>query len=135
MFEFERDFAEGMTCIPMAVRFKLDACGIKLSLKEWAKLTPQQRMELFGAPPPVFNDRMRALAPEAKSLEVDARPPWDDAGVVPVTVADKAREKGIALDVARWAALTPLQRFALCKLCRPKHDNENFVPACREFGL
>ncbi len=135
MFEFERDFAEGMTCIPMAVRFKLDACGVKLSLKEWAKLTPEQRMELFQSPSGTFGERMRALAPAAKTLEIDPRPPWDDASVVPEVVAASAEAKGIALDVQRWAALSPLQRFALCKLSRAKHDNENFVPACREFGL
>lgn len=28
-----------------------------------------------------------------------------------------------------------LQRFALYKLTRPGHDNDNFLPAMREFGL
>jgi hypothetical protein len=27
------------------------------------------------------------------------------------------------------------QRFALFKLTRPNHDNDNFIPAMREFGL
>lgn len=35
----------------------------------------------------------------------------------------------------QWAALLPLQRFALVKLARSRHENENFVPAMREFGL
>ena len=37
--------------------------------------------------------------------------------------------------VAQWAALSPLQRFAIFKLTRPGHTNENFEPAMREFGL
>ena len=36
---------------------------------------------------------------------------------------------------AQRHALSPLQRFTLVKLSRAKHDNVNFVPAMREFGL
>lgn len=35
----------------------------------------------------------------------------------------------------QWASLTTLRRFALFKLTRPGHDNDNFVPAMLEFGL
>jgi hypothetical protein len=31
--------------------------------------------------------------------------------------------------------LSVLQRFALFKLTRPGHDNDNLEPAMREFGL
>jgi hypothetical protein len=31
--------------------------------------------------------------------------------------------------------LTPLQRFALIKLTRSQHENNNFLPALIEFGL
>ncbi len=37
--------------------------------------------------------------------------------------------------LTQWAGLSPLQRFAIFKLTRPGHTNENFVPAMREFGL
>jgi hypothetical protein len=54
----------------------------------------------------------------------------------PIAVADYAAW----LDLfppsrSQWAALTPLQRFALIKLTRDNHDNVNFAPAMREFGL
>jgi len=43
-FQFEKDFVEdGIRCIPMMVRFKLDACGIKLRLKEWSKFSPDKK--------------------------------------------------------------------------------------------
>ena len=43
-FQFEKDFMEdGIRCIPMMVRFKLDACGIKLKLKEWSKFSPDEK--------------------------------------------------------------------------------------------
>jgi hypothetical protein len=60
--------------------------------------------------------------------------PWDAPSPTPDLTA-KAAEQGIALDEPRWSALSPLQRFALLKLSRPGHENRNFLPACREFGL
>jgi len=35
----------------------------------------------------------------------------------------------------QWKNLNSLQRFALIKLTRGGHENENFIPALREFGL
>src|SRR5689334_9177343 len=46
-FQFEEDFMEdNIRCIPMIVRFKLDACGIKLKLKEWSKMSVAERAKL-----------------------------------------------------------------------------------------
>jgi len=43
-FKFEEDFVEeNIRCIPMCVRFKLDACGIKLKLSEWSKMKFEER--------------------------------------------------------------------------------------------
>ena len=42
-FAFERDFADSLRCIPMSVRLKLDRCGIKLSLRQWSRLTFSER--------------------------------------------------------------------------------------------
>src|SRR6185369_16057891 len=50
-FHFEQDFMEdNIRCIPMIVRFKLDACGIKLKLKEWSKMTLEEREQLALLP-------------------------------------------------------------------------------------
>ena len=46
-FVFEEDFMEAnMRCIPMAVRFKLDAVQIKLSLAAWAKFGSDEKLAL-----------------------------------------------------------------------------------------
>ncbi len=46
-FRFEEDFVEDGVCrIPMTVRFKLDACGIKLKLEHWTRFTPKERGRL-----------------------------------------------------------------------------------------
>ena len=34
-----------------------------------------------------------------------------------------------------WLGLSELERFAVVKLSRDNHDNVNFIPALREFGL
>src|SRR5688500_2482685 len=46
-FRFEEDFIEqNVRCIPMIVRFKMDAAGIKLKLAEWSKFGVAERKEL-----------------------------------------------------------------------------------------
>ena len=46
-FNFEEDFIEkNVRCIPMIVRFKMDAAGIKLKLAEWSKFKTEERIEL-----------------------------------------------------------------------------------------
>ena len=46
-FCFEEDFVEkNIRCIPMIVRFKMDAAGIKLKLSEWNRFSTQEKIEL-----------------------------------------------------------------------------------------
>ncbi|WAS94187.1 nitrate reductase associated protein [Nannocystis poenicansa] len=148
LFAFEGDFQTDLRCIPMAVRHQLDLCGIKLSLKEWVKLGPEQRSAVVALlddsvhadPVGRFDAAVVAMVeqrmgePPAR-IAVDPAPPWADTARVPDDVATKAAAEGVALSPAQWAALAPLQRFALYKLSRSSHKNENFVPACREFGI
>ena len=47
----------------------------------------------------------------------------------------QAQEIGVTITLDQWAALTPEQRFALIKLSRSDHENENFLPAIKEFHL
>lgn len=41
IFEFERDFAVSLRCIPMIARQKLDIVGIKMTLRQWSRLPGQ----------------------------------------------------------------------------------------------
>jgi hypothetical protein len=54
---------------------------------------------------------------------------------VPEQVLARAGEMGVVISQDQWAALHPLQRFALVKLVRPGHEGHNFGPALKEFGL
>lgn len=47
---FESDFVATLRCVPMAVRFKLDRCGIKLSLRRWGRFATAERKLLLLAP-------------------------------------------------------------------------------------
>ena len=145
-FEFEQDFVGSLRCIPMHVRHSLDTCGVKLKLTHWNQFTESERRSLVewpcdtAAAADTYRDRLQALITErcgapAKTLDIPAAPPWQDPTSIPEQVADKFQSQGIELSVGQWAKLSELQRFALIKLSRSSHENSNFMPAVKEFGL
>lgn len=145
-FEFESDFVKTMRCIPMQVRFRLDAVGIKLGLKEWARLSPDEKRELAEMPGATADELKNYRAhltqliqsrygTAAREIPVDEHPAWAGIAAVPAELQQCAGQHGVAIVTEQWAALDPLQRFALIKLSRPGHEHLNFVPALKEFGL
>jgi hypothetical protein len=147
LFAFEDDFVATLRCIPMAVRFKLDACEVKLSLRQWSRLAQDERRSLLlrpcGTAAEVEAYRAYLLAlitgrgnGEAKPLPPGSTVLWEQADRTPEAVRLFAHAVCVEPPTdGEWAALTPLQRFALLKLSRDNHDNVNFTPALREFGL
>lgn len=147
LFAFESDFVATLRCVPMAVRFKLDRCGIKLSLRQWSRFTRDDRQALLTRPcgGEAETAAYRAVLVALVMLRANeiarplAEPPcgrWEDRRQVAPVVAGHARILGVAPpSLGEWAALTTLQRFVLIKLTRDNHDNINFLPAMREFGL
>lgn len=147
IFEFELDFAGELYCIPMSVRRKLDLAGVKLSLRQWNKFTLEDRQLLLAsacATPAEIDAFQHAVAGfvEARAgeapqfMERDSGAEWIGARGVPPRVIDYCAEREIrAPDESQWTSLTADQRFAIFKLTRPGHRNENFIPAMREFGL
>ena len=147
LFAFEDDFVASLRCIPMAVRLKLDRSGIKLSLRQWSRFTRDDRQALLEAPcrtpveVAVYRERLVELVAlrakeAAKPLADPPAPLWESASAPPHVVASFATSVGVSPPSARaWGELSELQRFALIKLTRDNHDNVNFIPAMREFGL
>jgi hypothetical protein len=147
IFGFEIDFGGTLRCIPMSVRMKLDQAGIKLSLKQWNRIPAEGRGQLLDSPcndsaeTQAYRRLLIALIEKhtASAVEfaaLDASPAWADASSVPERVREWAHGLSVAAPSReQWAALSPLQRFALFKLTRPGHSNENFLPAMREFAL
>jgi hypothetical protein len=146
-FQFEEDFMEdNIRCIPMVVRFKMDAAGIKLKLAEWSKFPSSERIQLALMPAgnaddvQLYHQHLKGLIQkhtgnQATLLQVDPHPGWQDPGQIPAVVLDKSVEEHLDLSIRQWQKLSDIQRFALLKLCRPGHENENFPKAAAEFGI
>ncbi|MEL6496242.1 MAG: nitrate reductase associated protein [Cyanobacteria bacterium J06623_7] len=145
-FQFEADFVGGLQCIPMLVRMKLDNCGVKLKLAHWNQFALNDRQKLVDLP--CQNQEQRQNYREwlqkliisktgqpAKELAIDPHPPWLDETKIPPSVCAKAESANVTLSLEQWLGLSPPQRFALIKLSRPSHENQNFLPALQEFGI
>lgn len=146
IFGFESDLERSLTCIPLAVRFKLDKCGIKLSLRQWQELSLEDRQGLLEvrceSQGDIANYRrflqaliMATSDREPRVANLDGSRPWE-APEVPEQLQRKTLELGaIPPAPSQWRALAPLQRFALIKLSREGDHARNLMPALREFEL
>ncbi len=146
-FKFEEDFIEdNVRCIPMIVRFKMDAVGIKLKLSEWSKFHSDERVELaimpisdLGAKNNYYSYLLGLIEKytrnKATIMDVDPMPAWKELGQLPVILKEKMEEVGMKMSLEQWRKLSNIQRFTLLKLCRPGHENKNFPKAMLEFGL
>lgn len=134
----------------MIMRFKLDACGIKISLAAWITLNRDDRELLIALPcaseaeQQAYRERLVSmLLPHADNpdaaieyVEIEKFPAWKNGEAIPQSVVDTLAELALpVLRVPQWAALNDLQRFALIKLTRSGHKNANLLPALKEFGL
>lgn len=145
-FNFEADFVDSLRCIPMIVRLKLDTCGVKLKLAEWNHFTQlecQQLVELPCEDLAAVNTYRKYVCElifkhtghQASLLDIDPQPAWLDDRAIPPAIITKVTEHQLNITLSQWDSLTPLQRFALIKLTRSSHENNNFLPALEEFGL
>jgi hypothetical protein len=145
-FQFEADFVGTLQCIPMFVRMKLDNCGVKLKLVHWNQFTQAERETLVDLPCTSSEERetyrewlqsliIAKTGEPAKELAIDPHPLWLNGTSIPDTVITKAQDHNASLSVEQWSNLNPAQRFALIKLSRPSHENNNFLPALQEFGI
>jgi hypothetical protein len=146
-FQFEEDFMEdNIRCIPMIVRFKLDAAGIKLKLAEWSRFSVEERDQLTLqhcsnlVEVEIYRNYLHHLVVmhkgnEPVNLMMDNNPPWANLDEVHPSLQAKAKEHNWFISIAQWRSLSNLQRFALLKLYRPGHENKNFPKAMKEFNL
>jgi hypothetical protein len=146
-FNFEEDFVEkNIRCIPMIVRFKMDAAGIKLKLAEWSKFNAEERFELAlkscdsEEEAKQYNGFLSGLIKKytgngATFLPVAQNPEWADVAKVPESLREKIRKLNYAVREEQWKGLTNLQRFALIKLSREGHESKNLPKALKEFAL
>jgi hypothetical protein len=145
-FKFEADFVNSLRCIPMVVRYKLDTCGIKLKLSHWNHFNLAEREALVdlscttASEIKTYQEFLQELvikqtSAPASELPIEAIPAWMDGKNIPSDVLEKAQEEGVNITIEQWENLSPVQRFALIKLSRSSHENNNFLPAMKEFQL
>ena len=144
-FQFEQEFIGSLRCIPMLVRLKLDTCGVKLKLNHWNQFTQAERQTLVtmtcDSPETAaaYQQHLQGLVTRytgqpAKEIEVPAQPLWLEP-LPPEELKQQATAHNMTITEPDWQGLSPAQRFALIKLSRPSHENRNFMPALKEFGL
>ncbi|MDQ6761813.1 MAG: nitrate reductase associated protein [Bacteroidota bacterium] len=146
-FDFEEDFVEdNIRCIPMCVRFKLDACGIKLQLKEWSKMSVSERNNLAeikcatGIEAQEYRNYLKQIIfnctkNKATELSIEKNPAWRNVYELPALLMERLEEFNWTISLFQWMELSNLQRFVLLKLCKPGHEHKNFSKAAKEFGL
>jgi hypothetical protein len=145
VFGFESELEASLMYMPMAVRFKLDKSGIKLSLNQWQQLSESNRRDLLAtrceSESEISNYRCAletlirtTIGEEPRTLDTGGPRPWETQAV-PSQITQKCLELGVAPPTPfQWRALTPLQRFALLKLTRDGDHSRNLIPALREFA-
>lgn len=145
-FAFESDFVTTLKCVPMIVRYKLDSCGVKLKLSEWAKFNLKDKETLAYLPcythTEIENYGIFVKQLVQKYFDYEAgllsslNDSWNNINEVPEEVQQKALEwKCPYITIKNWIELDTLQRFALVKLSRSGHEGRNFPVALAEFGL
>lgn len=147
LFQFEQDKYYALRRIPMAMRIKLDLCGIKLSLRDWSKFSRSDREALAALPYATeaqlaaFRARVEQLVTAIEGDSTTTAPcvrpaPWELKDEVPGSVSRQLDTLGVpAPTVEQWMALTDLQRYALIKLTREGGKNEKLPAALKEFRL
>mgnify|MGYP001409005608 CR=1 FL=1 len=141
-FAFEQDFIGTWRCIPLCVRRKLDLAGLKLKLSHWLALSQEQRQELVEwGDHALALDQLRGYLRRCTTAMADGvvkdLPPavdaaWQQQSVLPAEIHSAAVARGVDLTPQRWAEMSELDRFALCKLVRPGHDHHNLDAAFSE---
>ncbi len=145
-FQFETDFVDSLRCIPMQVRYRLDTCGVKLKLHQWNLFTLADRAELVDFAPQTdleidqYREFLVSLIKErsgedATLLTIEPQAPWLNEAEIPNVLAEKISASEINFSLLQWQQLTTLQRFALIKLSGASHEQNNFLPALREFKV
>ncbi|MGH8011693.1 MAG: nitrate reductase associated protein [Candidatus Binataceae bacterium] len=142
-FKFEGEIHRSLSCVPMAVRRKLDHLGVKLSLEQWQALGRGERLAICHLPIDSSEelDTLRLFITEAvtgrgagspKDLSEEMRRAANPPADPPAMLVENAKALGVTLGSSEWRRLNADERYALIKLGagQPSH---NLAAALREF--
>jgi hypothetical protein len=143
-FKFEDEIHQSLSCVPMAVRRKLDRVGVKISLAQWQELGRGTRLAICHLP--VESDQecavVRLFLREAvqdrcgaapKELPEEARRAAEPPASPPPILVQRAHAAGVALGAREWARLDADERYALVKLGGGIEPSHNLVDGLREL--
>jgi len=138
-FDFETELTDDLELIPITVRRKLDASGVKLHLEEWRRLTLAERRALCHLPI-ATNQETSVFAAILTEMVFRAcgRPPESIApsravadpapAPIPAKVIELLGKH--RLDPTAWEKFDFDERYALIKLAR---DDSKFLAGWREI--
>ncbi|MGH7905178.1 MAG: nitrate reductase associated protein [Candidatus Binataceae bacterium] len=143
-FNFEAEIYESLSCVPMAVRRKLDRAGIKIGLEQWQKLKRGERLAICHLPAQsaeelevlrlfigeTVNSRSGS---EPKSLPDSERAAAEPPTEPPAALVENAKALGVEIDRPAWARLGEDERYALIKLGAAPKLSHNLQAALNEF--
>jgi hypothetical protein len=144
-FEFESEYAHDLHFVPIAMRYRLDKAGLKISLADWLKISVADRFELATYPSDpdasfqAFAELLKAKLQNAFGNEPTALPlvnpeEWSSTLPLPPSIRESCGPDGGYKMEALWGTLTELQRYALFKLSRSRREPEAFPRAWAEFS-
>jgi len=143
-FGFERELYSTLSCLPLAVRYKLDSIGIKITIKQWLALDMDDRRAICEKP--AGNDEERRLMTDyvcrliaqrsgekPSFLSIEQQATALQTRHMPAAIAEQAGSLGYELDANRWKMLDEDQRYALLKFAGDDRRRVKFAAALEEF--
>jgi len=143
-FRYESEFYPTLSRVPLHVRMKLDLTGVKISLSDWLSFSFEERTVLCHLPVETdeeqqafvnyldFLSRKYRAAP-VTITEAMSKAAWDDPNQISQPVAEKSRQKGLAVTSKEWARWKSHQRYALYKTAVSKNDPTQFFAVLAEI--
>ena len=142
--EFESSDERALVHIPMAMRYRLDKSGIRLTLKQWQALPMALRRRVLELPcdtAAAIDDFQRELAALVKALLDEnvmrftvTRPFAWQRGSPPDELAQALHESHCgAIPDGTWRQLNDFQRYVLVALGRTGRVSSRLPSAFREF--
>jgi hypothetical protein len=138
LFAFEREEFSNLNWIPMLIRYRLDRCGLKLSLKGWQKLPFAERARLLELEFRGDEEVQAWISCLKNALAVhEGEPPtpmsrWENPAEIPLNVRELLE---LGSKEVNWGLLSPIQQYVLCKLASGKTPQRYFSQALVEFSI
>jgi hypothetical protein len=143
-FKFEDEVHQTLSCVPMAVRRKLDKIGLKISLDQWQALGRGERLAICHLPIESAEERdtvatfidetvRHRCGNAAKPLSEDIRRAADPPAAPPAMLITNAKAQGFEIGQPAWERLDQDERYALMKLGGGTEPSHNFHAALQEL--